>query len=169
MPGKTPFNKPYICTIRCCNLGWHPRNSISLLFSKLFGFPRYRTWGQKIHEHVEKLGFEMDIYVCTTLVDMYAKCGDLFQVQTLFICSHLGALQHGACCHGYSFIQGFTSEFSICSANIYMYSKSGNIHISRKVFYRMQKQDVVSWNTMIIGYGFRLEAKLCDIVMPRHL
>ncbi|MED6145365.1 hypothetical protein PIB30_024567 [Stylosanthes scabra] len=40
--------------------------------------------GQGIHEDVEKLGLEMDIYVCTALVDMYAKCGDLFQAQTLF-------------------------------------------------------------------------------------
>ncbi|KAL1322061.1 hypothetical protein HN51_066987 [Arachis hypogaea] len=68
-------------------------------------------------------------------------------------CSHLAALQHGACCHGYSVIRGFTSESSICNAIIDMYSKCGKIHISRKVFDRMHKRDVVSWNTMIIGYG----------------
>ncbi|XP_029148095.2 pentatricopeptide repeat-containing protein At3g16610-like [Arachis hypogaea] len=72
-------------------------------------------------------------------------------------CSHLAALQHGACCHGYSVIRGFTSESSICNAIIDMYSKCGKIHISRKVFDRMHKRDVVSWNTMIIGYGIHGE------------
>ncbi|XP_015961474.2 pentatricopeptide repeat-containing protein At3g16610-like [Arachis duranensis] len=42
--------------------------------------------GQEIHKHAEQLGLEMDVYVCTALVDMYAKCGDLFQAQTLFNC-----------------------------------------------------------------------------------
>ncbi|XP_054786147.1 pentatricopeptide repeat-containing protein At3g16610-like isoform X2 [Prosopis cineraria] len=68
-------------------------------------------------------------------------------------CSHLAALQHGTCCHGYSVVCGFTAYISICNAIIDMYSKCGNIYISREVFDRMPRQDIVSWNTMIIGYG----------------
>ncbi|XP_027343904.1 pentatricopeptide repeat-containing protein At3g16610 [Abrus precatorius] len=68
-------------------------------------------------------------------------------------CSHLAALQHGACCHGYSVVQGFAADTSICNAIIDMYAKCGKIHISRQVFDRMQNRDIVSWNAMIIGYG----------------
>lgn len=68
-------------------------------------------------------------------------------------CSHLAALQHGACCHGYSVVRGFTADTSICNAIIDMYSKCGKFYISREVFDRMQRRDIVSWNTMIIGYG----------------
>eukprot|EP00256_Glycine_max_P070627 XP_025985222.1 pentatricopeptide repeat-containing protein At4g02750-like [Glycine max] len=42
-----------------------------------------------------------------------------------------------------------------------MYAKCGKIHISRQVFDRMKKRDIVSWNTMIIGYaihGLYIEA-----------
>ncbi|KAF7821982.1 pentatricopeptide repeat-containing protein [Senna tora] len=74
-------------------------------------------------------------------------------VALLPACSHLAALQHGACCHGYSVVRGFTVETSICNAIIDMYSKCGKIYISREVFDRMQGRDIVSWNTMIIGYG----------------
>ncbi|KAK7325364.1 hypothetical protein VNO77_29526 [Canavalia gladiata] len=68
-------------------------------------------------------------------------------------CSHLAALQHGVCCHGFLMVRGFTVHTSICNAIIDMYAKCGKIHISRQVFDRMQKRDIVSWNTMIIGYG----------------
>ncbi|QCE15046.1 structure-specific endonuclease subunit SLX1 [Vigna unguiculata] len=68
-------------------------------------------------------------------------------------CSHLAAVQHGICCHGYSVVRGFTANTSICNAIIDMYAKCGRIHISRQVFDRMKKRDIVSWNTMIIGYG----------------
>lgn len=74
-------------------------------------------------------------------------------VALLPACSHLAALQHGACCHGYSVIRGFTEDISICNAIIDMYSKCGKIYVSRKVFNWMQRRDIVSWNTMIIGYG----------------
>ncbi|KAL2342302.1 hypothetical protein Fmac_003587 [Flemingia macrophylla] len=68
-------------------------------------------------------------------------------------CSHLAALQHGVCCHGNSVVRGFTANTSICNAIIDMYAKCGKIHISRRVFDSMNKRDIVSWNTMIIGYG----------------
>ncbi|XP_020208444.1 pentatricopeptide repeat-containing protein At3g16610 [Cajanus cajan] len=76
-------------------------------------------------------------------------------------CSHLAALQHGVCCHGYSVVQGFTANTSICNAIIDMYAKCGKIHISRLVFDSMNKRDIVSWNTMIFGYaihGLYIEA-----------
>ncbi|WOL05981.1 pentatricopeptide repeat-containing protein [Canna indica] len=68
-------------------------------------------------------------------------------------CSHLSALQHGKCSHGFITTHGFTLDSSICNALIDMYAKCGRIDIARKVFDTMPKQDVVSWNTIIAGYG----------------
>ncbi|KAJ4713600.1 Pentatricopeptide repeat-containing protein [Melia azedarach] len=68
-------------------------------------------------------------------------------------CSHLAALQHGTCAHGYSIVCGFIKDTSICNALIDMYSKCGKIDLARKVFDRMEKRDIVSWNAMIVGYG----------------
>ncbi|XP_021724587.1 pentatricopeptide repeat-containing protein At3g16610-like [Chenopodium quinoa] len=68
-------------------------------------------------------------------------------------CSHLSALKYGACSHGYSVIRGFVSDTSICNALIDMYAKCGKIRTAREVFNRMHKRDIISWNSMIAGYG----------------
>nr|GEV66481.1 pentatricopeptide repeat-containing protein At3g16610 [Tanacetum cinerariifolium] len=68
-------------------------------------------------------------------------------------CSHLAALQHGTCGHGYSILQGFTESTKVCNAIIDMYSKCGNIIMARSVFDQMWKKDLISWNAMILGYG----------------
>lgn len=68
-------------------------------------------------------------------------------------CSHLAALQHGKCNHAYITSHGLASDSSICNALIDMYAKCGKIDIARKVFDTMPKQDTVSWNTIIAGYG----------------
>ncbi|TKY61117.1 Pentatricopeptide repeat-containing protein [Spatholobus suberectus] len=160
--------------------------------------------GKNLHCYMIKSGINSDTTVGNSLISMYAKCGIMdgalrfldemitkdtvsysaiisgcvqngyaekavlifrqmqlsgtdpdsaTMIGLLPACSHLAALQHGACCHGYSVIQGFTANTSICNAIIDMYAKCGMIHISRKVFDRMNKRDIVSWNTMIIGYG----------------
>ncbi|XP_066386561.1 pentatricopeptide repeat-containing protein At3g16610-like [Miscanthus floridulus] len=68
-------------------------------------------------------------------------------------CSHLAALQHGRCSHGSVIIRGLALETSICNSLIDMYAKCGRIDLSRQVFDKMPARDIVSWNTMIAGYG----------------
>ncbi|KNA19726.1 hypothetical protein SOVF_059080 [Spinacia oleracea] len=68
-------------------------------------------------------------------------------------CSHLASLKYGACTHGYSVIRGFVADTSICNALIDMYAKCGKVKTAREVFNRMHKRDIISWNSMIAGYG----------------
>lgn len=67
--------------------------------------------------------------------------------------SHMAALRHGYCGHGYSIIRGFILDVSIANTLVDMYAKCGMINMARLVFDQMEKRDVVSWNAMIIGYG----------------
>ncbi|KAK9118004.1 hypothetical protein Scep_016097 [Stephania cephalantha] len=68
-------------------------------------------------------------------------------------CAHLAALQHGRCSHGQLTVRGFSSDISIGNALIDMYSKCGRVDFAKDVFYRMPKQDIISWNAMVAGYG----------------
>lgn len=68
-------------------------------------------------------------------------------------CSHLAALQHGKCSHAHIISHGLTSDSTVCNALIDMYAKCGRIDVARRVFDTMTKRDIVSWNTIIAGYG----------------
>ncbi|OVA14272.1 Pentatricopeptide repeat [Macleaya cordata] len=40
--------------------------------------------GKEIHLHVKRFGLHSDVYICTALVDFYAKCGCLSEAQIMF-------------------------------------------------------------------------------------
>ncbi|BBH04232.1 pentatricopeptide repeat-containing protein [Prunus dulcis] len=91
-----------------------------------------------IFHHMQLSGFDPDL---ATMVGVLPAC------------SHLAALQHGACGHAYSIVHGFGTDTSICNVLIDMYSKCGKINRGRQVFDRMITRDIISWNAMIVGYG----------------
>lgn len=45
------------------------------------------------------------------------------------------------------------TEIPVCNALIHMYAKCGSIDIAHSLFSRMESRDLVSWNTMISGFG----------------
>ncbi|KFK39000.1 hypothetical protein AALP_AA3G187000 [Arabis alpina] len=71
----------------------------------------------------------------------------------LTACSHLAALGPGSSCHGYCVVHGFATNTSICNALMDMYTKCGKLDAAKRVFETMHKLDIVSWNTMIFGFG----------------
>ncbi|KAJ6706683.1 REPEAT-CONTAINING PROTEIN putative-RELATED [Salix purpurea] len=73
----------------------------------------------------------------------------------LSACSHLAALHYGSCSHCHAIVCGFTADTMICNALIDMYAKCGKIDTARKVFDRMHKRGIVSWNTLIIAYAIQ--------------
>ncbi|XP_058113247.1 putative pentatricopeptide repeat-containing protein At3g01580, partial [Magnolia sinica] len=170
--------------------------------------------GKIIHSYAVKKGLN-DVFLQTSLVDFYAKCGDLgistqlfeeiqeknsiswsvmmsgfiqqgyykeaielfrrMQVSNLKLTVdilrglvltyiHLGALQLGKGVHGYVIrnrLYGVEDNTSMETSFLNMYAKCGNIVSARKCFDGMEVKDVVSWTSMIDGYGihgFGLEA-----------
>lgn len=74
-------------------------------------------------------------------------------VSVLPACAHFAALQKGKEIHNYTTRNGFDLNVFIGNALIDMYAKCGSLENARRVFDRMPDKDVVSWNTMIAGYG----------------
>ncbi|XP_039121331.1 pentatricopeptide repeat-containing protein At1g14470-like isoform X1 [Dioscorea cayenensis subsp. rotundata] len=88
-----------------------------------------RTLVQQLEESRVNLNF----YVKTALIDMYAKCGCLEKASEMFAT--------------------MKDRNSVTwNAMISAYIRGGDVQSARKLFNRMHAKDVISWNTMISGY-----------------
>lgn len=67
-------------------------------------------------------------------------------------CGGLGDNRIGKSVHSYAIKLGFDSDVFVGGSTIDMYSKCGSIHIGRHIFDRIEKRDLIVWNTMITGY-----------------
>lgn len=67
-------------------------------------------------------------------------------------CSHLGDSLSGRCCHGYALRNGLEGFDNISNAMIEMYMRFGKQEMAGKIFDRLPKKTVVSWNSMIAGF-----------------
>eukprot|EP00253_Pinus_taeda_P026704 PITA_26704 len=74
-------------------------------------------------------------------------------VNVIPACAHFAAMQKGKEIHNYTIRNGFDLNILIENALIDMYAKCGSLENARRIFDSMPNKDVVSWNTMIAGYG----------------
>ncbi|XP_061992676.1 pentatricopeptide repeat-containing protein At1g08070, chloroplastic-like [Rosa rugosa] len=90
--------------------------------------------GKQIHGHVLKHGVGSDAFVHTSLINMYAKSGELDNARLVFDKSHLrDAVSFTA------LITGYVSR--------------GCMDDARSLFDEILVRDAVSWNAMISGYA----------------
>ncbi|KAF5204947.1 Pentatricopeptide repeat-containing protein [Thalictrum thalictroides] len=90
--------------------------------------------GQKIHAHFVKLGFQVDPFAVTALVDMYAKCGLVSLARKVFD-------------------EMNEKDVPAWNSMISGYAKHGDLVEARELFELMPCRNVVSWTTMISGYS----------------
>ncbi|CAH9141127.1 unnamed protein product [Cuscuta epithymum] len=67
--------------------------------------------------------------------------------------SNLAALSCGEQVHGRIIHRGLVSNLELDNALIDMYAKCGNVLSSRRIFNEMPSRNLVSWTSMMIGYG----------------
>ncbi|KAF5188851.1 Pentatricopeptide repeat-containing protein eli1 protein [Thalictrum thalictroides] len=89
--------------------------------------------GKPLHCQIIKLGFDLDVYVRTGLLDVYARGGDVVSARQLF---------------------DTMPDKSVVSLTtmITCYAKRGDVDEARVLFDDMDDRDVVCWNVMIDGY-----------------
>ncbi|GMH06632.1 hypothetical protein Nepgr_008472 [Nepenthes gracilis] len=98
--------------------------------------------GRKVHSFVAKLGLSSFIPVANSLLNMYAKSGDLMKARIVFDRMRVKSI-------------------SSWNAMISLHMQSGSVDLGCAVFEQMPEHDIVSWNSMITGYnqhGFDIEA-----------
>ncbi|KAA8545271.1 hypothetical protein F0562_020055 [Nyssa sinensis] len=161
------------------------------------------TYGKLIHAAVIKHGFESNIPVMNSILDMYCRCSCLCEANQCFhgmierdlitwntliagyeksnsseslylfsrmelegfspncftftsviaACANLAVLSRGQQVHGGTVRRGLEGNLALANALIDMYSKCGNIADSHKIFGKMSRRNLVSWTSMMIGYG----------------
>ncbi|KAL7185926.1 hypothetical protein ACSBR2_027809 [Camellia fascicularis] len=90
--------------------------------------------GKQIHGLVLKIGFGLDMYVQSSLVSMYSKCGEIDLAQKVF---------------------DKMEERDLVSWNSLMdgYARCGGIEIALELFDEMPERDAVSWTVLIDGFS----------------
>ncbi|PSS29159.1 Pentatricopeptide repeat-containing protein [Actinidia chinensis var. chinensis] len=90
-------------------------------------------FGRSVHGQSLRGGLEFDLYVGTSMIDMYVKCGALRDARMVF--DELPM-----------------RDVSAWNALIAGYMKDGMIHVAEELFGKMSKRNIVSWTAMISGY-----------------
>ncbi|KNA10730.1 hypothetical protein SOVF_141640 [Spinacia oleracea] len=72
--------------------------------------------------------------------------------RALMACSGIGSIHVGEELHRHIVRSGFFTDVFVLNALVDMYAKCGDIAKSRKVFNKIANKDLVSWNSMILGY-----------------
>ncbi|GER46063.1 pentatricopeptide repeat-containing protein [Striga asiatica] len=80
-------------------------------------------------------------------------------VSVLQACTSICALEQGKLIHAYVLRRGLESILPVMNALITMYAKCGELESSETIFDRMEKKDVVSWNSMISCYAIHGSGK----------
>ncbi|XP_060178414.1 pentatricopeptide repeat-containing protein At4g20770 [Lycium barbarum] len=135
------------------------------------------TQGNQVHSLTIKLGFEGDLHVSNSLLDMYAKNGDMESAEVLF-----GNLSETSTVSWNVMISGFGQNHDKERAMEYMEKmrgfggepdqvtyinmlaacvKSGDVENGRLIFDSMACPSLISWNAILSGYsqnGDHLEA-----------
>uniref|UniRef100_A0A3Q7EQ75 DYW domain-containing protein n=2 Tax=Solanum lycopersicum TaxID=4081 RepID=A0A3Q7EQ75_SOLLC len=90
--------------------------------------------GKCVHSLILRSGFVFDMYVGTSLVDMYVKCGDLIDARKLFD-------------------EMPVRDVSAWNVLIAGYMKDGLFKDAEELFEEMPIRNIVSWTAMISGYA----------------
>ncbi|KAK9690505.1 hypothetical protein RND81_09G132900 [Saponaria officinalis] len=107
---------------------------------------------EQIHGFSIKRGFDGFIAVGNTLVDAYAKCGEIGLSKKVFD----GLAEKDGISWNSIIVEvkmGLEQNVYIGTSIVDMYCKCGRVSMARKAFDRMNYRNVKSWSAMIADYG----------------
>ncbi|KAL5977273.1 hypothetical protein ACLOJK_021619 [Asimina triloba] len=138
------------------------------LSNQCFRFRRNAT-GQQIHAFVIRSGFELDLHVGNSLIDMYAKTGNVDHAEMVFMAlPELNVVSWNVLIAGYGqqgngekaveLLQQMQS-YGFLPDNVTFVSmlgacvKSGDLETAHQMFNKISNPSVSSWNAILSGYS----------------
>ncbi|CDP09441.1 unnamed protein product [Coffea canephora] len=165
------------------NEAFKPDNYTFSSLAKCCGLNLAVWEGLGIHNHAVKSGFVSNLYVGTSLVDMYGKFGEMGFARKMFDeMTERSSVSWTALIDGYvkngdmAAALGlfyFMPEKDVAAYNVMIdaYVKMREMGLARSLFETMPERNVVSWTSMIDGYcsiGDVDEARLFFDAMPER-
>ncbi|KAF5454233.1 hypothetical protein F2P56_023913 [Juglans regia] len=98
-------------------------------------------------------------------------------LSVIHACSNLASFQQARFIHGF-ITRGFLeNQISVETALVDLYVKCGNLLYARKIFDNMRERNIISWSTLISGYGVHghgrealyLFDQMKDSIKPDHI
>nr|XP_043626468.1 pentatricopeptide repeat-containing protein At2g44880 [Erigeron canadensis] len=147
--------------------GFGPDGYTFLMLAKMCTHKLDLLGSQQVHCHVVKGGFERNMYVCTSLVDMYAKLKRMECAKRVFdempersqvswtalVC---GYVKCGEIDNARMFFDEMPKKDTAAyNAMIDAYVKVGDMSRASGLFNEMDEKNVVSWTSMVDGYCSR--------------
>ncbi|KAK7395161.1 hypothetical protein VNO78_15706 [Psophocarpus tetragonolobus] len=88
-------------------------------------------------------------------------------IQAFLALSRTFVLPHGMQIHKELINSGFVLDNFISSSLVKMYGKCGHLEMAIEVFEQISKKTIVTWNSMISGYGLKSDNISCIKLLKR--
>ncbi|XVF33944.1 hypothetical protein REPUB_Repub18cG0014800 [Reevesia pubescens] len=148
--------------------GLNDNNLVGTSLSDLYAKNKFLEAAELVFSQL----IERDRFSWTALIACYAqtdrlekaiKCFNLMQRQgvkpneftlasCLNSCSKMATMENGQLLHSIAIKAGHSSDLFVSCAIVDMYANCGCIEEAEAAFQGMRSADIVSWNTMLIGY-----------------
>ncbi|KAM3731593.1 hypothetical protein ACB098_12G175600 [Castanea mollissima] len=132
--------------------------------------------GEEIWCRAMDCGFEFDVFVGSSVLNLYAKCGKMDEAIVVFdrmprrglegmegdgvvmvgltqACGNLGDLKLGLSVHGYLIRKDLPMDVVVQTSLVNMYAKNGHLKLACHVFKNMPCKNVISWGALISGFA----------------
>ncbi|XP_072960418.1 pentatricopeptide repeat-containing protein CRR2, chloroplastic-like [Typha angustifolia] len=136
-------------------------------------------WNSMIAAYAQNGHPREALSVCRDMAASGFGATDATLVSVISAAADAAALPRGRELHGFSWRRGFESKDKVKTALVDMYAKSGWVRVARILFEQLMERRLVSWNSMICGYGMHGHAdealalfdKMCveAQVLPDHI
>lgn len=118
------------------------------------------SWNAIVAGHAKNGYLSKAIFFFNEMRTNFQRPDSITVISLLQACGFTGALCQGKWIHNFVFRSSLMPCIMIETALVDMYFKCGNLENAQKCFDYMLQKDLVTWSTLIAGYGFNGKGKI---------
>ncbi|CAN6466958.1 unnamed protein product [Victoria cruziana] len=146
-------NDGSLITSLICMYGRFGNMYASSLLFKMADKSNVVVWNVIMCQYIQNGYARAAITTFSDMIKIGTKPDTATILALLSACSQLGSQHLGNCITSYIIRKGFKDNLHVGNSLIDVHARCGNIKRSRAIFNSMPEKDLVSWSTMISGYG----------------